>query len=160
MATAAHHRRDRRRRRWRSGPRNVGEVEEIQKVRLSGVTIRQVRVGTDEAVLNELDDRGVIDRRVRDIMPTRERRDYKIRQSEAKLGGESLLCNQITSGRPRPTGFQIAVRRSEEHTSELQSLRQLVCRLLLEKERDLWGRGAVDRHQGLIRPKKKKEKIM
>src|SRR5437899_10177871 len=26
-------------------------------------------------------------------------------------------------------------RRSEEHTSELQSLRQLVCRLLLEKKR-------------------------
>src|SRR5258705_3244235 len=29
---------------------------------------------------------------------------------------------------------QIAVERSEEHTSELQSLRHLVCRLLLEKK--------------------------
>src|SRR5205814_8823208 len=28
--------------------------------------------------------------------------------------------------------------RSEEHTSELQSLRQLVCRLLLEKKKDEW----------------------
>src|SRR5438045_7066886 len=28
-----------------------------------------------------------------------------------------------------------AVRRSEEHTSELQSLRHLVCRLLLEKKK-------------------------
>src|SRR5262245_66690067 len=27
--------------------------------------------------------------------------------------------------------------RSEEHTSELQSLRQLVCRLLLEKKKDV-----------------------
>src|ERR1035438_5047505 len=34
---------------------------------------------------------------------------------------------------PPPTDFaqQIAVRRSEEHTSEFQSLRHLVCRLLL-----------------------------
>src|SRR5437016_6991714 len=31
------------------------------------------------------------------------------------------------------TGFGMAVRRSEEHTSELQSLTNIVCRLLLEK---------------------------
>src|SRR3989339_1107769 len=30
----------------------------------------------------------------------------------------------------------ISLRRSEEHTSELQSLAYLVCRLLLEKKRD------------------------
>src|ERR1035441_7269152 len=43
--------------------------------------------------------------------------------------------------RPRPAEFPILqvkqvgghVSRSEEHTSELQSLRHLVCRLLLEK---------------------------
>src|SRR5438045_9616396 len=29
----------------------------------------------------------------------------------------------------------VTVRRSEEHTSELQSLRHLVCRLLLEKKK-------------------------
>src|SRR5947199_6989376 len=28
--------------------------------------------------------------------------------------------------------------RSEEHTSELQSLRHLVCRLLLEKKKNVW----------------------
>src|SRR5262245_63120908 len=33
---------------------------------------------------------------------------------------------------PSPTRFR---RRSEEHTSELQSLRHLVCRLLLEKKK-------------------------
>src|SRR5438045_8648003 len=32
-------------------------------------------------------------------------------------------------------------RRSEEHTSELQSLRHLVCRLLLEKKKDEQGTG-------------------
>src|SRR5262245_64377963 len=32
-------------------------------------------------------------------------------------------------------GRRITARRSEEHTSELQSLRHLVCRLLLEKKK-------------------------
>src|SRR5437899_3607483 len=35
--------------------------------------------------------------------------------------------------------------RSEEHTSELQSLRHLVCRLLLEKKKIIDGAGAVGR---------------
>src|SRR5438045_7146045 len=36
---------------------------------------------------------------------------------------------------PRLTVFKkVAMERSEEHTSELQSLRHLVCRLLLEKK--------------------------
>src|SRR5258705_6587911 len=32
-------------------------------------------------------------------------------------------------------GIHVATTRSEEHTSELQSLRHLVCRLLLEKKK-------------------------
>src|SRR5437899_4635728 len=40
------------------------------------------------------------------------------------------------SGRPGEPGFAPPTRRrSEEHTSELQSLRHLVCRLLLEKKK-------------------------
>src|SRR5438045_7327835 len=35
------------------------------------------------------------------------------------------------------SGKQYIIIRSEEHTSELQSLRQLVCRLLLEKKKQL-----------------------
>src|SRR5262245_63789924 len=35
------------------------------------------------------------------------------------------------------------VKRSEEHTSELQSLRHLVCRLLLEKKKDHYEAGGV-----------------
>src|SRR5205814_8733781 len=34
-----------------------------------------------------------------------------------------------------PDGRRYLYRRSEEHTSELQSLRHLVCRLLLEKKK-------------------------
>src|SRR5205823_14644838 len=44
-------------------------------------------------------------------------------------GGVSLLD---TVGRERAAG---GCRRSEEHTSELQSLAYLVCRLLLEKKK-------------------------
>src|SRR5437899_5183549 len=44
--------------------------------------------------------------------------------------------------------------RSEEHTSELQSLRHLVCRLLLEKKKrttknNIWHRPASPSHQYL-----------
>src|ERR1039458_10499826 len=35
-------------------------------------------------------------------------------------------------------GFPAGMKRSEEHTSELQSLRHLVCRLLLEKKVFSW----------------------
>src|SRR5258705_1142530 len=39
------------------------------------------------------------------------------------------------SGSCRQAGIPTLRRRSEEHTSELQSLRHLVCRLLLEKKK-------------------------
>src|ERR1039458_7100661 len=39
------------------------------------------------------------------------------------------------SSRRMPSGV-LSVSRSEEHTSELQSLRHLVCRLLLEKKKE------------------------
>src|SRR5262245_65356627 len=44
-----------------------------------------------------------------------------------------LCCRQLSTPRPAE---EIPLRdaRSEEHTSELQSLRHLVCRLLLEKK--------------------------
>src|SRR5687767_15528773 len=46
-------------------------------------------------------------------------------------GGIDLPPNQHTRRQPQP---QPAGMRSEEHTSELQSLAYLVCRLLLEKK--------------------------
>src|SRR5690242_3524153 len=48
--------------------------------------------------------------------------------------GISRRCSSF----PRDTAFHRA-RRSEEHTSELQSHVNLVCRLLLEKKNDLGG---------------------
>src|SRR3712207_8062768 len=43
---------------------------------------------------------------------------------------------QTVNGLPRPIPWrQVPPRRSEEHTSELQSRQYLVCRLLLEKKK-------------------------
>src|SRR5437899_6453333 len=47
---------------------------------------------------------------------------------EAMGGGQRML-------QERTRAFGRFERRSEEHTSELQSLRHLVCRLLLEKKK-------------------------
>src|SRR5437899_8068614 len=45
--------------------------------------------------------------------------------------------NEAFTGLPDfPSQYSIIRRRSEEHTSELQSLRHLVCRLLLEKKKN------------------------
>src|SRR3712207_8444240 len=64
--------------------------------------------------------------------------------SSARMLGAELLRNQssrdwVSRRRQRPGGFWLAgwtgtPRRSEEHTSELQSRQYLVCRLLLEKK--------------------------
>src|SRR5690349_23657064 len=57
-----------------------------------------------------------------------------------KIGGEDITempDKQLTKLRRRHIGFvfqQFNLLRSEEHTSELQSRRDLVCRLLLEKK--------------------------
>src|SRR5258705_5515606 len=61
------------------------------------------------------------------------------------LRGECLKAHgvdvvpELARGRARleRDGANGPVRRSEEHTSELQSLRHLVCRLLLEKKKEV-----------------------
>src|SRR5205814_4299527 len=51
-----------------------------------------------------------------------------IRSQEPKYTSDAMLAK--IQGR-----VELDLRRSEEHTSELQSLRHLVCRLLLEKKK-------------------------
>src|SRR6195952_5922063 len=46
----------------------------------------------------------------------------------------SMIGNMTLRMRPRMSMRRASHARSEEHTSELQSLRHLVCRLLLEKK--------------------------
>src|SRR5204862_50287 len=58
------------------------------------------------------------------------------RGSDARDAGESRIGQRGPSAAPdRPTRDSPASR-SEEHTSELQSRRDLVCRLLLEKKKN------------------------
>src|SRR5215471_21000849 len=47
--------------------------------------------------------------------------------------GASLPRIKVASRPVKPVGEPVPAARSEEHTSELQSRRELVCRLLLEK---------------------------
>src|SRR5204863_6053588 len=47
----------------------------------------------------------------------------------------ATTINHLLDGSPRYQGKQM---RSEEHTSELQSRRDLVCRLLLEKKKNIF----------------------
>src|SRR5690606_41566652 len=63
-------------------------------------------------------------------------RSPKASQSEEFSGhtaGRSAVPSSTREG--PPTRWQIRHRRSEEHTSELQSRENLVCRLLLEKKK-------------------------
>src|SRR5437899_10958991 len=76
-----------------------------------------------------------------DHTPTRELYTFPTRRSSDLFSTVALLPSIIRRYSPAcnsalPSLADCArLMRSEEHTSELQSLRQLVCRLLLEKKR-------------------------
>src|SRR5262245_64332466 len=53
--------------------------------------------------------------------------------------GQRLRPQLVQRAVPVDPGAQVHRNRSEEHTSELQSLRQLVCRLLPEKKKSHTG---------------------
>src|SRR5947199_3320306 len=53
-----------------------------------------------------------------------------------------LILHELERARPDRALVQLVLR-SEEHTSELQSLRHLVCRLLLEKKKGISAAGRM-----------------
>src|SRR5262249_58435029 len=55
--------------------------------------------------------------------------------THARAQGKALLPLKIDAAELTPLLRDVQVIRSEEHTSELQSLTNLVCRLLLEKKK-------------------------
>src|SRR5947207_12731827 len=57
-----------------------------------------------------------------------------------KIAEKKRVC--MTRFLPLPRGAKVWQDRSEEHTSELQSHSDLVCRLLLEKKKDEMATGA------------------
>src|SRR2546430_8162708 len=68
-----------------------------------------------------------------DLMPGR--CGPRFRPESATLPGASALGSFIPALGPRALVAQWIEQRSEEHTSELQSQSNLVCRLLLEKKK-------------------------
>src|SRR3712207_6918006 len=68
-------------------------------------------------------------------------------QEGGALGGmlSSRLSSKIHLGLLAPRGIPPVDTRSEEHTSELQSRQYLVCRLLLEKKRQILIRRQIGR---------------
>src|SRR5204862_3125384 len=69
----------------------------------------------------------------RSLLVTRSRRKQSILRGTS-THSDSSDAKEITSSLPCRR-WQVPCRRSEEHTSELQSRRDLVCRLLLEKKK-------------------------
>src|SRR5438034_7591601 len=67
-------------------------------------------------------------RRSSDLRPPAARRDLRAHAAPSGLGGPEARV-------PARPLQQIGLLRSEEHTSELQSHSDLVCRLLLEKKK-------------------------
>src|SRR2546426_2240893 len=63
--------------------------------------------------------------------------------------GREIFFNETFGGNGRTCGTCHPAERSEEHTSELQSPCNLVCRLLLEKKKKSQSRGL---HHTRIRP--------
>src|SRR3712207_8367381 len=61
-------------------------------------------------------------------------RSRPVPESVVMMGGGRLLSSQVNTDIGSPRHVSWSRRRSEEHTSELQSRQYLVCRLLLEKK--------------------------
>ena len=70
------------------------------------------------------------------IVPLFVGREKSVRALEEVMKDDKqvLLSSQKDAGEDEPSAETINEMRSEEHTSELQSRRNLVCRLLLEKK--------------------------
>src|SRR5690606_41918695 len=65
--------------------------------------------------------------------PTRHRQRHRRADLGATAGGRVALADGLVP--PQQPAQQVVALRSEEHTSELQSRENLVCRLLLEKKK-------------------------
>src|SRR5256884_4062799 len=75
------------------------------------------------------------------------RRTARASTSARRLGGDKCTTPRRGTARGRSTcilRWRTSYRRSEEHTSELQSRLHLVCRLLLEKKK------IIDRTRDLV----------
>src|SRR5438093_2041776 len=82
------------------------------------------------------------------LFPSRRSSDLPARFRRARLHHAAAARRSLPHD---AAGAARQVDRSEEHTSELQSLTNLVCRLLLEKKKD--GEFAAEESVTVIRPR-------
>src|SRR2546427_6008095 len=68
-----------------------------------------------------------------------------------RSSGSSTTCPSTAATARRARRWSRPSCRSEEHTSELQSQSNLVCRLLLEKKKNREGLQRLDRSETLVR---------
>src|SRR5262245_64213762 len=74
-------------------------------------------------------------------------------RSSVEMANRGGGCTPYAAGRPSPWRVEAGRGggdRSEEHTSELQSLRHLVCRLLLEKKKNKKKNNQIDSMNTII----------
>src|SRR5262245_64844598 len=73
---------------------------------------------------------------IRDVLDIGGAADAGCHVEARDLDADAVVLLELVGGRHDLDGVfvDLAGHRSEEHTSELQSLRHLVCRLLLEKK--------------------------
>src|SRR5207249_7827079 len=89
----------------------------------------------DEASLTKL----VADAQVRRRLPSTLRPDTACDAADSTTNPQSVSVAAMAEHTPWALTFQRGgARRSEEHTSELQSRFDLVCRLLLEKKKEIY----------------------
>src|SRR5258705_6117619 len=78
---------------------------------------------------------------------------FRSRHGRRRRSGDRAACHGVALEQVSQSGarrIEKLVRRSEEHTSELQSLRHLVCRLLLEKKK-YCASSAIQRRRRCVR---------
>src|SRR5437016_8793986 len=118
-------------------PLKIGRVRRVEQRPVMGVPITDVSVdpGDGRMPLSQADEK--LDE-LRDPVP----RDDRILHEAPRLAGSGTLDDRrkYRSAELPESGLRVRIlgdlrgARSEEHTSELQSLTNLVCRLLLEKK--------------------------
>src|SRR2546425_3266307 len=75
-------------------------------------------------------------RRTLDILPAHVEVRYRAQAPRPERHHQHARLRQLRDHGIRAIAFMQEIERSEEHTSELQSLAYLVCRLLLEKKKN------------------------
>src|SRR5690349_22397757 len=107
------------------GPSAVGiELADAERARLASVSVKPSRVAIRARIVLACAEPGASNAQVARELGIAVATVRRWRAAFARDGLEALL-DAPREGRPKA--------RSEEHTSELQSRRDLVCRLLLEK---------------------------